>query len=84
MANELDKNVLPENWLPPNWTEVSEGGMATCADPVFGGIIDQNIVTGKWFVIPNQADKKINEFFETRNEAFHAYGLALLFNLFKK
>lgn len=40
--------------LPAGWTETTPGGMATNLDPVHGGIVDANIVSGQWFFVPNR------------------------------
>jgi hypothetical protein len=56
----------PEDKLPPGWTESKPGGMATDKS---GNIIDQEIKSGKWFVIH---DGPTLEGFDTREAAFEA------------
>ncbi|MBC8438996.1 MAG: hypothetical protein H8D87_04855, partial [Deltaproteobacteria bacterium] len=58
--------------LPEGWTEASPGGMATNQDPISGGIVDSEIKSGKWFVIPNNDNISKMEGFETREEALDA------------
>jgi len=58
--------------LPDGWTESAPGGLITNTDPVKGGIIDSEIVSGKWFVIPNSdAIQQLNGF-DTRDDALAA------------
>ena len=39
--------------LPDGWTEAKPNGLIVNPDPINGGIIDNEIVSGKWFTIPN-------------------------------
>ena len=55
--------------LDEGWTESLPGGLICSADPFMGGIIDQNIPTGTWFVIFNDSRFEIAEGFATRDEA---------------
>lgn len=65
------------NDLPDGWTEAFPGGMATNTDPVRGGIIDNEIVSGLWFVIFSREDLPILDGFSSRDEAFHAHEEAI-------
>lgn len=58
--------------LPVGWQE-GESGIATNPDPISGGIIDTNIVSGKWFVIFNRVDLAPIEELDTRQQAFEAF-----------
>lgn len=72
--------VKPEDFgmLPDGWTQTGSG-MATNPDPINGGIVDRNIVEGRWFVvfnddaIPPQTDKT----FDTRDQAFEFFAQQL-------
>lgn len=68
---------LGPDGLPAGWTEVSPGGMATNTDPVRGGIVDSEIVSGKWFAIFNDDTIPMIEGMSSRAEAFAAHGAAL-------
>lgn len=60
--------------LPAGWTEAYEGGMAINPDPINGGIIDKEFVSGKWFVIMGPDGHEIcRDGFATREEAFAAF-----------
>ncbi|WP_425953102.1 hypothetical protein [Ralstonia pseudosolanacearum] len=59
--------------LPANWTEATPGGMATNPDPMLGGIVDREIVSGKWFVVFNRDDLDLLDGFATRQSAFEAF-----------
>lgn len=63
--------------LPEGWTEAYPGGMATNRDPVKGGIIDSEIVSGLWFVIFHRDDLPLLDGFNSRDEAFCAYEQAI-------
>lgn len=63
--------------LPTGWTEATPGGMATNRDPVVGGIVDDEIVSGKWFAIANRGDIPTLTGFSSRAEAFAALKRAL-------
>lgn len=63
--------------LPEGWTEAYPGGMATNRDPVKGGIIDSEIVSGLWFVIFHRDDLPLLDGFNSRDEAFRAYEQAI-------
>lgn len=71
--------VSSDTYLPPGWTESAPGGMATNTDPIAGGIVDKEIVSGEWFVIPENdtIDKKKLTGFKTRKAAFDAFAAAL-------
>jgi hypothetical protein len=58
------------------WTQVANG-IATNNDPILGGIIDQNIVSGKWFVIFNSDEIEAIEGIDARAEAFAAHAAAI-------
>lgn len=64
-------------YLPEGWTEATPGGMATNRDPIKGGIVDNEIVSGKWFAIFNRSDIAPFDGFATRAEAFAAFHLRL-------
>jgi hypothetical protein len=52
------------------WKHLAEDAMATNADPIVGGIIDSAIVSGKWFVIPNNNALLPGDDFPTKEAAF--------------
>lgn len=52
------------------WSDPFNKGIMTNPDPIFGGIIDQNLVTKKWFVIPQNDNIQYCEGFEVRDDAF--------------
>lgn len=54
------------------WNEIPNG-IATCNDPELGGIIDQAIVSKRWFIIFNSPHIDVIEDFATREEAFAAH-----------
>ena len=58
------------NYLPSGWTEGYPGGIATNPDPIQGGIVDKEIVSGKWFLIFNHSDKIAVDGYATREDAF--------------
>jgi|AntAceMinimDraft_13_1070369.scaffolds.fasta_scaffold181043_1 cellulase/cellobiase CelA1 len=58
------------------WNEIKDG-IATNADPILGGIIDQTIMTGEWFVIFNDDAIPAIEGIATRAEAFKAFDAAI-------
>lgn len=60
-----------------NWNHLSANGMATNTDPVYGGIIDSEIVSGLWFVIPNHPGLKVMGDFASKADAFAALESAL-------
>jgi hypothetical protein len=71
-------NLKPEGHfmsssLPKGWTEVAKGGMATNSDPIDGGIVDSNIVSGKWFVIFNRDDLDFSEGYTNRENALEYF-----------
>lgn len=83
----IKKNGLLEKkdtYLPVDWTEAEPGRMATNTDQVSGGIVDQNIASGKWFVIPNNNNIKQMDGFATRKEALDALQNALAHNPHKQ
>lgn len=63
--------------LPEGWTEALPGGMATNRDPVKGGIIDNEIVSGLWVVIFHRDDLPTLYGFSSRDEAFRAHRHAI-------
>lgn len=63
--------------LPEGWTEAFPGGMATNTDPVKGGIIDNNYLSGEWFVIFECEHLPMLGGFSSRGEAFRAYEQAI-------
>jgi len=54
------------------WNHLSENGMATNADPVRGGIIDQNPVYG-WFIIFNHEQLPVVEGLASKARAFEVF-----------
>lgn len=52
------------------WIHLSKDGIATNPDPIIGGIIDNEMVSGKWFVIPNNNDLLPGDGFASKDEAF--------------
>ncbi|CAG9169921.1 hypothetical protein [Cupriavidus pinatubonensis] len=69
--------TLGADGLPAGWTEAFAGGMATNTDSVRGGIVDTEIVSGKWFAIFNDDSISMVEGLNSRAEAFKAFGAAL-------
>lgn len=67
---------MPDN-LPQGWTEAYPGGLATNTDPIKGGIIDSEIVSGLWFVIFSRDNLPLLDGFTSRDEAFRAHEQAL-------
>lgn len=65
------------NSLPEGWTEAYPGGMAANRDPVHGGIIDNEIVSGLWFAIFNREDLPVLDGFTSRDDAFRAHEQAI-------
>jgi hypothetical protein len=59
--------------LPDGWTEAFPGGMATNKDPILGGIVDDELFSGLWFVIFNHEDLEPLDGFSSRQEAFTAH-----------
>lgn len=59
------------------WNHLSADEIATNIDPVFGGIVDKAIVSGKWFVIPNSDHIAVMEDFDTKAEAIAALNAAV-------
>lgn len=59
--------------LPNGWTESSKGRIATNVDPVLGGIVDQAIASGEWFVIFNSDHIAPLNGFKSRDDAFAAH-----------
>lgn len=64
--------------LPDGWAESVPGGLATNPDPEFGGIVDQEIVSGKWFAIPHKQGVPTQEGFASRAEALDALRSAVI------
>lgn len=52
------------------WTHLSPNGMATNPDPYYGGVIDYAIVSGLWFVIPNNDEIRSIEDLPSKEAAF--------------
>lgn len=52
---------------------INGDGVACNTDPVLGGIIDSNIVSGKWFIIFNDDDLETAEGIDSRDEAFKVF-----------
>lgn len=52
------------------WIHQSANGIATNPDPIIGGIIDSEIVSGKWFVIPNNNELLPGDSFASKHDAF--------------
>lgn len=48
-------------------------GIACNNDPQLGGIIDSNLVSGKWFIIFNDDDLDMVEGLDTREDAFKVF-----------
>tara|TARA_R110000824_G_scaffold401790_1_gene616438 strand:- start:15152 stop:27736 length:12585 start_codon:yes stop_codon:yes gene_type:complete len=78
------ERVEPDNSaskrLVKGWSETSPGKMATNPDEKSGGIVDQNLQSGKWFVVPNDDSIGTLEGFDNRDEAFGALSKALRAN----
>lgn len=68
---------LGADGLPAGWTEAFAGGMATNTDSMRGGIVDTEIVSGKWFAIFNDDSIPMIKGLNSRAEAFKAFGAAL-------
>ena len=69
---EKPEPARDDTYLPEGWDESTPGGMATNKDPVRGGIVDNEIVSGKWFVVPENEAIGTLEGFATRKDAFDA------------
>lgn len=63
--------------LPDGWNEASPGGLATNAHPLYGGIVDRQIVDSSWFVVFNEAQLDPIEALASREAAFAAFHDAL-------
>jgi len=63
--------------LPVGWTEAFQGGIITNSDPVNGGIIDTEIVSGEWFVIPNNDAILTISHLDSRADALKALEMAV-------
>ena len=64
--------------LPDGWTEAYRGGIAANSDPLTGGIVDSEIVSGLWFAIANNnAIKERMDGYATRSEAMTALQSAI-------
>ena len=48
-------------------------GIACNNDPQLGGIIDSNLVSGKWFIIFNDDDLDMVEGLDSREDAFKLF-----------
>lgn len=73
---EKAKPLTKPESLPAGWTG-RVGGIATNQDPVSGGIIDKELVSGKWFVIPQDDSIAQMDGFDTQKEAFDALSSAV-------
>jgi F420-dependent methylenetetrahydromethanopterin dehydrogenase len=62
--------------LPQGW-EGSGNGLVCNADPVLGGIIDRNLVSGQWFVVFNADDISVIEDIASRDDAFRLFQEAI-------
>ncbi|MCA1785947.1 MAG: hypothetical protein LC657_08205, partial [Desulfobacteraceae bacterium] len=71
-AGQAPQEKPADDTLPDGWNESSSNGMITNKDPISGGIIDSEIVSGKWFVIPENNHITKLEGFDTRAEAYNA------------
>jgi hypothetical protein len=69
---ETVEETPADNFLPDGWLEGPNGGMITNQDPISGGIIDCEIMSGKWFVIPENSRIKRLVGFDTRTDAYNA------------
>lgn len=56
-----------------NWKHLGPNAMATNTDPIYGGIIDSEIVSGLWFVIFNNDDFVMLDGFASKADAFAAW-----------
>lgn len=63
--------------LPKGWSESAPGRMMTNTDPVSGGIIDCEDISGEWFVIFSRDDLPVLDGFASREEAFLAHQEAI-------
>lgn len=54
----------------PNWNHLGENAMATNTDETYGGIIDVNLASGNWFVIPNHPGLNVMSGFASKTDAF--------------
>ena len=68
---EKAKPIAKKASLPEGWKGFVNG-IATNEDPISGGIIDKEIVSGKWFVIAQNDAIENMEDFDTQQEAFDA------------
>lgn len=75
-ASENTHKIEVES-LPEGWTESQPGGLIASLDPEKGGIIDSEIVSGKWFVIPNNDALTLITDLETRSDAIKALETAV-------
>lgn len=67
--------MTPSN-IPTGWKANDvQGtiGIACNNDPLLGGIIDTNMVSGLWFVIFNDDDLEMVEGLQSREEAFKVF-----------
>lgn len=51
------------------WNHLSENQIGTNLDPVYGGIVDKNIISGLWFAIPNHDDIPFADKFISKEDA---------------
>lgn len=69
-ASEAARKAADAAYLPEGWTESRPGGMATKTGE-FGGIVDTEPTSGKWFVVFEAKSLQPSEaIFNTRREAF--------------
>lgn len=73
---EVKKVVVPKTKtgiLPPGWTQAGPNSLMTNPDQVRGGIIDKQIVSGKWFaVIHDENATSPLTGYDTREDAYNA------------
>jgi hypothetical protein len=59
--------------LPEGWSESAPGRLMTNPDPIVGGVIDCEDVSGEWFVIFSRNDLPVLDGFASRADAFRAH-----------
>lgn len=67
----MNNSILAK--LPNGFKELRAGSLYANSDPLLGGIIDQNRVSGKFFVIFNRCDVKSVEEIDTLEEAVEVF-----------
>ena len=77
MSNATHKTEIEKlNTVAAGWSESFTGGMLVNSNPENGGIIDNEIVTGKWFVVFNDGRDSLTGY-NTRAEAVDAFVFAI-------